>query len=459
MSAPFTPPQDLSTASPRSRKAIRAGAIGNLIEYYDATIYSLLAPVFAQQFFPTSNKAFALLYTYGLVVGVAFVVRPVAAMLLSPYGDRHGRRKLLSLSLFIMGSGLLLIGLSPSYRTIGALAPVCLVLGRATQNVSNSGEFQAASAFIVEHAPPDRRASAGAAQYMTAGLGILAATLVSTVLTTVLPKQMLADWGWRVPFLIGAVLCLYGVHLRQAVPESPLFTGLQASGRVERRPLWTALTLHRRSLLLVIVIQFSQVTFFTWQVFLPTYANLVSGFPLKTGLALNAVALAAFVLVLPLVGAVSDRKTGRRPLIIAEALGFAVLAYPMLRLLQHPSPAGYLLVAVVGNVLLALTYGNAAAVFCELFPTGIRTSGVGVAYNLAVTVFGGSAPLIATWSIAHDRPLLLAYYIVALEATAAVVFLVRLPETRGTTLETAGDLRGRDDRSGTPEESPSSIPE
>ncbi|UQA91967.1 MFS transporter [Streptomyces halobius] len=296
-----------------SRQAITAAAIGNFIEFYDAAVYTLLAPVFSQQFFPVDNKAVALHYTYGIVVGIAFIVRPLATLVLSPYGDRHGRRQLLSLTLFIMGTGLLLIGLTPAYRTIGPLAPVLLVLGRVIQNVSNSGEYQAATTFIVEHAPPDRRASVGAVQYMTAGAGLLAATLVSVTLTANLPKALMADWGWRVPFLLGALLCLYGVRLRRAVPESPSFTRLRAAGEVERRPLRTAVRQHRRSLLLVVVLQFSQVTYYTWQVFLPTYAHLVAEFPLQTSLALNAIALAAFILLLPLVGALSDRVTGRRP--------------------------------------------------------------------------------------------------------------------------------------------------
>ncbi|MFF4948151.1 MFS transporter [Streptomyces chattanoogensis] len=418
-----------------SRQAVTAAAIGNFIEFYDAAVYTLLAPVFSQQFFPVGNKALALLYTYGIVVGVAFVVRPLATMVLSPYGDRHGRRQLLSLTLFIMGAGLLLIGLTPAYRTIGPLAPALLVLGRVIQNVSNSGEYQAATAFIVEHAPHDRRASVGAVQYMTAGAGLLAATLVSGTLTTALPKSLMADWGWRVPFVLGALLCLYGVRLRRAVPESPSFTRLRTANEVERRPLRTAVRQHRRSLLLVVVLQFSQVTYYTWQVFLPTYANLVAAFPLRMGLALNAVALAVFILLLPLVGALSDRVTGRRPLIIAEALGFAVLAYPMLAVLQHPTPGGYLLVAVAGNALLALGYGNMAALFCELFPTGVRSSGIGVPYQLATTLFGGSTPIIAAWTIAHHHTLALGAYILCLEAIAAVVYLLLLPETRGRTLD------------------------
>ncbi|ARF53709.1 hypothetical protein B1H19_05530 [Streptomyces gilvosporeus] len=420
-----------------SRKAVTAGAIGNLIEFYDATLYTLLAPVFSQQFFPADSKAAALLYTYGAVVGVAFVVRPVAAALLSPYGDRYGRRRLLSLTLYIMTAGLLLISLSPTYDSIGVLAPVFLVSGRVIQNISNSGEYQAASVFMVEHAPPGRRASVGCVQYVTAGLGILSATLVSALISAVLPEGALAAWGWRIPFLLGAVLCLYGLHLRRSVPESRVFSALQTAGKLESRPLRTAIREHRRSVLLVMVIQFSQSTYFVWQVFLPTYAHLVSGFPLKTGLMLNAVSLAVFVGALPLVGFLSDRMTGRKPLVLAEAFGFALLAVPMLSLLQNATPAGYLLVAVIGNLLLALTYGNVAALFSELFPTGVRASGVGVPYNLATTIFGGSVPVLATWSIAHHYDMALGYWILLLEATAGVLLFLLLPETRNRTLETA----------------------
>jgi hypothetical protein len=159
------------------------------------------------------------------------------------------------------------------------------------------------------------------------------------------------------PFLFGALLCLFGIYLRRKAPESPLFTRLDT---VERNPVRTAVRRHRWGLF-----------------FLPTYASLVAKFPLGTGLALNAIALVIFI--------------GALPLIVIQAAGFAVLGYPMLAVLQHPTPARYLLVAVVGNLLLSLTYANVSALYCELFPTGIRTSGVGVAYDLAITVFGGRA--------------------------------------------------------------------
>ncbi|WP_218952297.1 MFS transporter [Amycolatopsis anabasis] len=424
------------TERPRfSRRALVAGAAGNLIEFYDSAIYTLLAPVFSQQFFPTGNRAIALLYTYGIVVGVSFVVRPLASMLLSPYGDRHGRGRLLSRTLFIMGSGLLLIGLTPTYQTIGWVAPVLLIVGRGMQNVSQAGEFQAAAAFLVEHAPPKHRATTGSLQYVSSALGILSATLVASLVTSLFPKDVLNAWGWRVPFVVGAGLCLFGTYLRRRAPESPLFTKLATAGRIVRKPVRSAIRTHGSGLFFVAALQLSQVTFYVWQVFLPTYASLVAKFPLGTALPLSAVALAAFIVALPLVGMLSDRLTGRKPLIVLEAACFAVFAYPALSLLQQPTPGRYLLVAVVGNLLLALTYANVSALYCELFPTGVRASGVGVAYNLAITIFGGSTPIVATSTIAAHHNLALGYYIMVLEGIAALVFLFLLPETRGRDLD------------------------
>lgn len=421
-----------------ARKAVLAGMVGNFVEFYDATLYTLLAPVFAPLFFPTGNTATALLYTYGVVVGVGFVVRPIATVLLSPLGDRLGRRRLLALTLFIMGSGLLLIALTPTYSTIGVLAPVLLIIGRIAQNVSNSGEYQAAASFIVEHAPPHRRATVGSFQAVSASLGILGATLTASAVTALFPREALVAWGWRVAFLLGACLCLYGVHLRRNVPESPLFTDLVRRRAIDRAPLRTAVRTHRRGLLLVVVQQISQASFFTWQVFLPTYAHLVAGFPLATGLALNAVALACFVVALPLAGALADR-VGRRPLVIAESVGLAVLAYPLLTQLQEVTPGRYLAVALVGNLLLSLSHGASAALFCELFPTGVRASGIGVPYQVANQLFGGATPIVATWTIARHHDLALAYYLAAIEAVAAVLFLFLLPETRHRRLDAVAD--------------------
>ncbi|MFI9203174.1 MFS transporter [Streptomyces sp. NPDC053048] len=425
-----------------SYRAITAGAVGNFIEFYDAALYTLLAPVFAQQFFPVSDKALSLLYTYGAVVAVSFVIRPIATVLISPIGDRYGRRRLLALTLLIMAGGLSLIAATPDYRTIGVFAPVLLVIGRIAQNISNSGEYQAAASFMVEHAPPHRRATVGSLQAASAALGILCATSTVSLLTLILPHDRLVAWGWRVPFVIGALLCLVGVHLRRHVPESPLFETLAERGRIDPHPLRTTVGRHKASVLLVVVQQISQVGFFTWQVFLPTYANLVGGLPLATGLQLNVVALAVFTLALPLTGMLSDR-IGRKPLVIAESVGLAICACPLLSLLNSPTPATYLFVAITGNLLLALSHGSTAALFCELFPTGVRASGIGVPYNMATVAFGGSAPILATWSISRHHPLFLAYYITAVEVVAALVFLFVLRETRWRSLDAIPEGQAR----------------
>ncbi len=238
--------------------------------------------------------------------------------------------------------------------------------------------------------------------------------------------------------MFAACLCLYGVYLRRNVPESPLFEKLDRQEELDKTPLRSTMRGHKRGLLLVAVQQFNAASFFVWQVFLPTYAHLVAGFPLALGLGLNAVALLIFVILVPLAGMLSDR-VGRRPLVIAGAVGLALVAYPMFVLMQEVTPTRYLLVALVGNLLLALSHGSSAALFCELFPTRVRASGVGVPYQLANQLFGGATPLIATATLAAKHNMALAYYVMALEAAAAILFIFLLPETRHRRLDAVDD--------------------
>lgn len=308
-------------------------------------------------------------------------------------------------------------------------------MGRTVQNIGFSGEFQAASIYIVEHAPPRRRATAGGVQYISAGLGVLAASLTSTIITNSLSDDAVASWGWRLAFVLGAVLCLFGVYLRTRAPETPVFEQIRQQGTVEDSPLRTMFRQHRWTFVIMGVLQVSQLLYYFWQVFLPTYASLVSGIRMSTALALSSVTLGIFVVLVPLAAMASDRWLGRRPLIVAQAAGFALLSYPMLHLLKDPDPTRYFLVSLVGSVLLALTAGCSVALYCELFPTRIRASGVGFSFNAFLPVFGGSAPLIATWTIGHGHPDVLTYYMIIVTGLAAVFLLLALPETRGVSLE------------------------
>ncbi|MGH3360116.1 MAG: MFS transporter [Nocardioidaceae bacterium] len=408
-------------------RIVMRGGIGNFIEWYDWTVYGLLAALFAQQIFPNTDETLSLLATLGSFA-IGFVARPLGSVLLSPYGDRHGRRRLLSLTIVIMGACSLVIAVTPSYGSIGIFAPLIFVVARLIQGVSAGAEFQSASAYVVEHAPPDRRALYGSAQLISIGAAILAATATSSLITQVIPEPALSTWGWRIPFALGAVMSLYGLYLRMHAPESPSFEHVAATGRIRRNPIRSSLRQHPVSWLRVVAIQMMTVPFYLWTVFLPTYANLSSGLPLAQGMIGSTIALLVFTVTLPFAGVFSDRVAGRRPMLLFSSLGFVLLAYPLLQLLKQDSFALFLLADVVGCLLMVPLYSVMAAAFCELFPPEVRTSGIGVPYAITTAVFGGTIPLIATSLIGAGHPDLIAAYVMAVCLVAAAVYW-KMPET------------------------------
>lgn len=408
-------------------RVVARGGIGNFIEWYDWTVYGLLASVFAQQIFPNTDATVSLLATLGSFA-IGFVARPLGSVLLSPYGDKHGRRKLLSLTILVMGGCSLVIAVTPGYATIGAVAPIVFVVARLVQGVSAGAEFQSASAYVVEHAPSNRRALYGSAQLISIGLAILGATVTASLTTRLIPEPALSTWGWRLPFALGAVLSIYGMVLRLKAPESPSFEHVERVGQIRRRPVWSSLRTYPVSWLRVVGIQIMTVPFYLWTVFLPTYANLSSGLPLSQGLLGSSLALLVFTVALPFAGAISDRFAGRRPMLMFSAIGFVVFAYPLLRLLEQDSFALFLLVDIAGCLLMVPLYSVMAAAFCELFPPEVRTSGIGVPYAITTAVFGGTAPLIATWLIERGLPTLIALYVMAVCLFATVVYW-KMPET------------------------------
>ncbi len=410
---------------------VMGGLIGNFIEWYDWTIYGLLSSVFAAQFFPSGNAITSLLATLA-TFALGFVMRPIGSIVLSPLADKYGRRRMLSLTILLMGAGSLIAAVTPSYATIGIAAPLLLLFARLLQGFSAGGEFQGAAAFLVEHAPTERRGLIGSLHLSSIGFAVLIATGVSALTTNFIAQPALSEWGWRIPFLIGAVLSLYGLYIRIGLPETPHFVAVEQQRAVESRPMLRALKDHPRESFVVFALQMGTVMFYIWTVFLPTYAHLAGGLPLSQGLIGGVISLAVFCAVTPAAGALSDR-IGRRPLLIAYAVGFFVLAWPMLHLLQNGDFMTFLLVDIAGCVLLALIDGVLSATLCELFPTAVRTSGIGLPYAVCAAIFGGTAPLIAAWLISINQAGLIAVYIMAIAAIGGITF-VRMRETRGVSL-------------------------
>jgi MHS family alpha-ketoglutarate permease-like MFS transporter len=411
---------------------IAGGAIGNLIEWYDWTIYGLLAGVFSGQFFPSDDETSALIKTL-ITFAVGFLMRPVGSIVLSPMGDTRGRRQMLALTIILMGIGSLIIALTPSYQSIGVAAPLLLLFARLLQGFSAGGEFQGSTVFLAEHAPMERRALVSSAQLISIGISVLVATGVAALTTTFIPKPALSDWGWRIPFLLGALFSLYGVYLRMRLPETPHFVRIEQRRELARHPILSALREHPLASLRVFATQMGTVQFYLWTVFLPTYANRAGNLPLDQGFKGSLISLVIFVIALPIFAAISDR-IGRKPILLFTAGGFFVLAYPMFKLLENGDFTSFLLVDIVGCVLLAGVDGVMAAVFSELFPTKVRTSGIGLPYAICSAIFGGTAPLIAAAFIDAKHASWTAFYVMAILLISGIV-LAFMPETRGKPLD------------------------
>ncbi|HUB12626.1 MAG TPA: MFS transporter [Acetobacteraceae bacterium] len=410
---------------------VTGGLIGNMVEWYDWTIYGLLSSVFASQFFPSGNAMTALLATLA-TFALGFVMRPVGSLVLSPLADKYGRRRMLALTILLMGLGSLIVAVTPSYASIGVGAPLLLLLARLLQGFSAGGEFQGAAAFLVEHAPANQRGAIGSLHIASIGLAVLIATGIAALTTNYITPTALTAWGWRLPFLLGAALSLYGLYIRSGLPETPHFVAAEERQTLHARPILRALQDHPWESFVVFAMQMGTVQFYTWTVFLPTYAHLAGGLPLSQGFIGGVISLAVFCVATPAAGALSDR-IGRRPVLLAYAIGFLLLAWPLLHLLQSGDFLAFLLVDVVGCLLLAMADGVLSATLCELFPTQVRTSGIGLPYAICSAIFGGTAPLIAAWLLSQHRSGLMAAYIMVIAAIGCVTFL-KMAETRGRAL-------------------------
>ena len=412
---------------PSSRQAILAGSIGNAVEFVDWNIYATFSPFFADQFFPSHDRTAALLSTLA-VFAAGFIMRPVGAALLGSFADRHGRMTGLMVSVTLMAGASLVIAMCPTYRSIGVAAPVTLLVARLVQGFSNGGEFGASSAFLVEMAPPGRRAFFGSWQQVTVSASHIVVAALGTALAFLLPSASMHAWGWRVAFSFGAVLGLVGFWLRSSVGESDVFTA-EVRNRRDRgiEPLRAMLTHHSGAALRVIGITIAgTLTYYIWVTYMSTYAHVATGMPLATALLANTIAVCVFTCLIPFGGLLSDRF-GRRPTMMIFSGGFALIAWPALHLIQNNFWT-LLAIELVGIVLLVGYSANCAAVMAEQFPTEVRTVGIALPYALAVAIFGGTAPYITTWLVAHHRIGWTSLYVIAASLVSFIVYAT-MPET------------------------------
>ena len=415
----------------KSREAVLAGVIGNALEWYDFAVYGYFVSTISKLFFPSTDPIASLLATY-LVFGVGFIMRPVGSILFGIYGDRYGRRKALSAVIFLMAFATLAIGLLPTYDQVGVAAPVLLVLARLVQGLSAGGEWGGSTAYIVEYAPEGRRGFIGSWQQFSVGSGFLLGSLSGTVLSFALSAEALTAWGWRVPFLLGIVVGAVGAYLRWRLPDTPKYTEIEKHHEVAHAPFKEAITKYPRETLTAFGITLhNTAAYYISLLYMTGYFVTVAKLPQPTAQLIGTICLAVFVVLIPFTGRLSDR-VGRRPLLMASCIGYAVLSYPLFMLGSSGSAPLAFLAQFVMIFFQSLYAGPCPAAYAELFPTRVRYTALSIGYNIAVAIFGGFAPFIATWLIRETgNPLAPAFYVIA----AAVITFVILTRIRETAFE------------------------
>jgi MFS transporter, MHS family, shikimate and dehydroshikimate transport protein len=373
-----------------------AAFMGAMIEWYDFFLYGLAAAVvFNQLFFPSETPLAGTLTAFA-TFGVGFFFRPVGGAIFGHYGDKLGRKTILVLTLLIMGTATFLIGLLPTYDTIGVLAPILLVVLRICQGIGVGGEWGGAALMVVEHAPDDRRGFFGSWPQMGSSAGNLLAAGSFAVVSS-LPEEQFLTWGWRIPFLLSAILIAVGLFIRLKISETPAFQQMKEAGTEARMPLLDAVRTYPKSILLVIGMRFSEnACGYIFSVFVLSYVTQQLGLSSSVAYAGVMIAAAVQFFISPVYGALSDR-VGRRPVYMFGAGFLILLAFPFFWLLNTGVAAVIWLAIVLGFAVgNGAMFATQPAFFSELFGTRVRYSGVSLGYQVSAVFAGGLAPFIAT---------------------------------------------------------------
>ncbi|MDI5972506.1 MFS transporter [Streptomyces sp. SL13] len=430
------------------RRAVKAAALGNAMEWFDFGIYSYLAVTLGRVFFPSGNATVSLLSSFA-TFAVAFVVRPIGGAVFGPIGDRIGRKKVLAVTMIMMAIGTFAIGLIPSYAAIGFWSPTLLILFRLVQGFSTGGEYGGASTFIAEYAPDKRRGFFGSFLEFGTLAGYVGASGLVVVLTATLSDSSMQAWAWRIPFLVAGPLGAVGLYLRLRLDETPAFQRLEAetltrvrateaahgtetSAKGEFRGIFVE---HwRRMLLCVALVAAYNVTDYMLLSYMPTYLSDELKYSVTNGLVILLAVMALMMLVINQVGRLSDRF-GRKPLLMAGMLGFLVLSAPSLLLVRLGGPFWVSLGILMLGLSLVCLLGTMSAALPALFPTQIRYGALSIGYNVSTSLFGGTTPLVITALISLTGTKMMPAYYCMFFAVIGVIAVALVPETAGKPLD------------------------
>lgn len=416
------------------KRAVKATMLGNAMEWFDFGVYAYLATTIGKVFFPDASGSAQLLSTFA-IFAAAFIVRPLGGLFFGPLGDRIGRKKVLATTIILMAGSTFAIGLIPSYESIGIAAPILLVLLRLLQGFSTGGEYGGASTFVAEYAPDKRRGFFASFLEFGTLAGYVAAAGIVTIIQTVVSAEDLLQWGWRIPFLIAGPLGLIGLYLRLRLEETPAF---QMMEQAEERSLAdestgkklreTLVDNWRPLVLCIVLVATYNIAHYGLLSYMPTYLTNTLGYDESHGLVLMIIVMIVMMMGISYVGKFSDR-VGRKPLLLSGFIGFFVLSLPAYLLIGIGNYVTVFLgLAILGGLLL-LFVGVFPSVLPALFPTGIRYGGLAIGYNLAVSIFGGTTPLVLTALESATGSNLVAPMYMMIAAVVGGIAVLMIPET------------------------------
>lgn len=413
------------TAPASAQAQITATVLGNALEWYDFTIYGTLAVTISRLFFPPGSET-ALLSTLA-IFGVAYVLRPLGGLVFGHYADVIGRKNVLYIVIGSMTLGVALLAFAPTYAAIGLAAPILLLIARMVQGFSVGGEFATATTFLVEHAPAKRRFLYGSWQFAGQGAAIMLGGIVGSLVTRNLSADQMLAWGWRLPFIVGLIIGPIGFYMRTRLEETPEFLSDSTAGRGQTPPTISAFQHYKARMFCGFAIVLGgTASFYVLFIVMPTFAIQTLKLGLQASFVAPLVGGTAMMLGAPIGGILGDRFGRKAMLIIPVALLIVLILPAFAWLAAAPSVGRMALLELVLALLLGLFSGSFGTAVADLFPTGVRATGMTVSYNVGVGLFGGFAPLIVTWLVAATgSPLAPAYYDLAglVLAFLAVLFL------------------------------------
>jgi MFS family permease len=411
---------------PVALRQIVAAVVGNALEWYDFVVYGFLTVIISRLFFPTDSEYASLLLTM-VTFGVGFFMRPVGGVLIGMYADRKGRKAALQLIILLMTISIAMMAFAPTYAAIGVAAPLIILFARLLQGMATGGEFASATSFLVESAPAGRRGFFGSLQMVGQSLAALAGAAAGMLITQGLTPEQVDSWGWRIPFLFGLLIGPVGLYIRRYLDETEAFIESRKSPvePVSLAGLWRD---HRRSLMACFgLVVAGTIMYYVVLIYMPTYAKTQLHIPLGDAFTAQVAGLLCLTVAIPFFGVLSDR-IGRKPILLVAMLCFFVLPYPLFAWLQaEPTALRLAIMQIILCTTVAIAFGPISTALAEQFPVHMRSTGLALAYNFAVMLFGGFAQLIVTWLIrVTGNPLAPAFYVMfgAVVGAAGVMLMI-----------------------------------